>query len=171
MRGQLEPVQWQHRDVHRGQQRRVIRLGQYVLAVGPGYVPGQGFPAPDRVERDEHRARERAPAEQEGEFGHVVGEHTDELVSLHLADTAHLTLALPAPEALTDSQQVIVDALAGGGAFFFRTLSDAVGSTDDEALLADLWALVWSGRIISGANCYDCIKRYISNRATADLLI
>src|SRR5690349_10603497 len=77
VRGQLEPVQRQHRDVHRRQPRRVAGLGQHVLAVGPDYVPGQGFPAPDRVERDEYRARERAPAQQEGEFGHVVGEHPD----------------------------------------------------------------------------------------------
>ena len=41
----------------------------------------------------------------------------------------------------------MVDALAGGGAYFFRTLADAVGSTDDEQLLADLWALAWDGRV------------------------
>ena len=41
----------------------------------------------------------------------------------------------------------IVDALAGGGAYFFRQLSDAVGSTDDRAMSAALWELAWSGRI------------------------
>jgi len=77
VRRELEPVERQHRDVHLGQQRRVTRVGQHVLAVGPGHVPGQGVPAADRVERDEDRTRERAPAEQEGEFGHVVGQHPD----------------------------------------------------------------------------------------------
>ncbi|MGA8977813.1 MAG: ATP-dependent helicase [Pedococcus sp.] len=71
----------------------------------------------------------------------------DGWVSLHVADTAHLTMAPRSDEALTESQQVMADALSGGGAYFFRTLSDAVGSTDDEQVLADLWALVWSGRI------------------------
>ena len=41
----------------------------------------------------------------------------------------------------------IVDALAGGGAYFFRQLSDAVGSTDDRAMTAALWELAWSGRV------------------------
>ena len=68
-------------------------------------------------------------------------------MSLHLGDTAHLTLAPPDEGELTDTQQAILDALAGGGAYFFRTLSDAVQSTDDEALLGDLWSLVWSGRV------------------------
>ena len=90
-RGQVEPVERQHRDVHRGQQRRVARFGQHVLAVGPGHVPGQGFAAPDRVERDEHRAGERAPAEQEGELGHVVGQHP------HVERPARPVLASAAP--------------------------------------------------------------------------
>ncbi|NYG08082.1 ATP-dependent Lhr-like helicase [Phycicoccus badiiscoriae] len=71
----------------------------------------------------------------------------DGWVSLHLADTAHLTLALPADRGLSEGEQAIVDALAGGGAYFFRTLADALGSTDDESLLADLWALAWDGRV------------------------
>lgn len=71
----------------------------------------------------------------------------DGWVSLHLGDTAHLTLAPPGGDDLTESHEAILSALSGGGAFFFRTLSDAVGSTDDESLTADLWALVWSGRV------------------------
>ncbi|PRY63646.1 Lhr family ATP dependent helicase [Knoellia remsis] len=71
----------------------------------------------------------------------------DGWVSLHLADTAHLTLAPPEDRELTDGEAAILDALAGGGAFFFRTLSDTVGSTDDDQLLTDLWSLVWSGRV------------------------
>jgi ATP-dependent Lhr-like helicase len=71
----------------------------------------------------------------------------DGWVSLHLGDTAHLTLPPHDDLEVTDGQQAVLDALAGGGAYFFRTLSDAVGSTDDEALLIDLWQLVWSGRV------------------------
>ena len=71
----------------------------------------------------------------------------DGWVSLHLADTAHLTMAPASTEPLTEPQQAMVDALSGGGAYFFRTLSDAVGATDDEQVLTDLWALVWAGRV------------------------
>ncbi|MDF2092800.1 ATP-dependent helicase [Knoellia sp. 3-2P3] len=69
----------------------------------------------------------------------------DGWVSLHLGDTAHLTLPPHDDLAVTETQQAVLDALAGGGAYFFRTLSDAVGSTDDEALITDLWQLVWAG--------------------------
>jgi ATP-dependent Lhr-like helicase len=71
----------------------------------------------------------------------------DGWVSLHLADTAHLTLAPPSDLAVSEQQQALLDALAGGGAYFFRTLSDALGSLDDEALLADLWSLTWAGQV------------------------
>jgi ATP-dependent Lhr-like helicase len=64
-----------------------------------------------------------------------------------VADTAHLTLAPPDDVALPESQQALLDALAGGGAYFFRTLSDLVGSLDDEAMIGDLWNLVWAGRV------------------------
>ena len=39
----------------------------------------------------------------------------------------------------------MLDALDGDQALFFRTLSDRVGSTDDPALVAALWELVWAG--------------------------
>ncbi len=72
----------------------------------------------------------------------------DGWVSLHPADLAPLTLAAEDAEFEPDEQHVaVLDALAGGGAFFFRALSDAVGSTDDQALTATLWDLVWAGRI------------------------
>ena len=41
----------------------------------------------------------------------------------------------------------VLEALAGGGAYFFRQLADAVGSTDDKALSAALWDLAWAGRV------------------------
>ena len=48
---------------------------------------------------------------------------------------------------LSPLHYVDVDALAGGGAYFFRQLSDAVGSTDDRAMTAALWELAWAGRV------------------------
>ncbi|WP_221283877.1 ATP-dependent helicase [Prescottella equi] len=71
----------------------------------------------------------------------------DGWVSLHLADTSPLTLATPAEIDLTDLHRSILDTLAGGGAYFFRQLSDTVQSTDDTALAAALWDLVWAGYI------------------------
>jgi ATP-dependent Lhr-like helicase len=64
--------------------------------------------------------------------GHAALPGDDGWVSLHLAATAHLTLAAPSPELeLSRRHRKILDALAGGGAFFFRTLSDAVAGHHD----------------------------------------
>ncbi len=80
---------------------------------------------------------------------------SDGWVSLHLAAMAPLSLAEPDGVALTPRQQAIVDALAGGGGFFFRQLATAVTTVaeageaplDDAALVDDLWQLVWAGRL------------------------
>ena len=79
--------------------------------------------------------------------GHGALPGSDGWVSLHLADRAHLTLPDPTPFEHAELHQAVLDALAPGGAWFFRQLSDAVGSTDDTALAAALWDLVWAGRI------------------------
>ena len=88
----------------------------------------------------------------------------DGWVSLHLADSAPLTLQLPLPlpdptdAVLPPIQAAILTALDGGGAYFFRQLGAAVGAALavadplepplDDARLADaLWELVWAGRI------------------------
>jgi len=70
----------------------------------------------------------------------------DGWVSLHLADTAHLTMSAPDDTELGDRAQSILDVLARGGAYFFRGLADAVEGSDTE-VLDDLWALVWSGHV------------------------
>ena len=50
----------------------------------------------------------------------------DGWVSLHLADSAHVTLPGPDPDRVPSAEGLaVLDALAGGGAHFFRTLSDA----------------------------------------------
>ena len=71
----------------------------------------------------------------------------DGWVSLHLADSAHLTLPVPGELELDEQHRAVLEALTGGGAYFFRALSDAVRSTDDQALASTLWDLVWSGRV------------------------
>ncbi|WP_422631881.1 Lhr family helicase [Pseudokineococcus basanitobsidens] len=100
--------------------------------------------------------------------GHGALPGDDGWVSLHLADSAHLTLPVrspweapeggapvaPVPAAaredaleLTDGHRAVLEALDGGGAYFFRALADAVGSTDDDGLAEVLWDLVWDGRL------------------------
>ncbi len=91
--------------------------------------------------------------------GHGSLPGTDGWVSLHLADTAHLTLPDPAELAgdleTTPLHDAVLEALAGGGAYFFRQLATTVGASDqlsdvpvdDRRLEAVLWDLVWSGRL------------------------
>ncbi|PTR31583.1 Lhr family ATP dependent helicase [Rhodococcus sp. OK519] len=77
----------------------------------------------------------------------------DGWVSLHLAESSPLTLAEPDDIELTDVHRSILDALAGGGAYFFRQLSDTLGAggltpsggVDDAVLTTALWDLVWAG--------------------------
>ncbi len=88
----------------------------------------------------------------------------DGWVSMHLADTAPLTLPLPEEVQTDEVQRDVLEVLGGGGGFFFRQLSDAVGSlrirrrtdgadpvesamVDDDALADALWGLVWSGLV------------------------
>ena len=72
---------------------------------------------------------------------------SDGWVSLHLADTAPLTLPDHGDLELGQDHQAVLDALEGGGAYFFRQLATTVGSTDDKALSAALWDLAWDGRV------------------------
>ncbi|EUA15053.1 ATP-dependent helicase Lhr domain protein [Mycobacterium kansasii 732] len=58
-----------------------------------------------------------------------------------------MTLALPpnqpAEIELTDTHRVILDTLAGGGAYFFRQLTG--NAHPETALKAALWELIWAG--------------------------
>ncbi|HEY0258987.1 MAG TPA: ATP-dependent helicase [Lacisediminihabitans sp.] len=71
----------------------------------------------------------------------------DGWVSLHLADTAPLTLPEPTGEETSELQRSILSSLAGGGGYFFRQLAGAVGSMDDRELSTALWDLVWAGLV------------------------
>ncbi len=79
--------------------------------------------------------------------GHGALPGTDGWVSLHLADAAHLTLPDHGVLDATPLHYAILEALDAGGAYFFRQLSDAAGSTDDKAMEQALWDLVWAGRL------------------------
>ncbi|TQO20368.1 Lhr family ATP dependent helicase [Rhodoglobus vestalii] len=72
---------------------------------------------------------------------------SDGWISLHPTATAALTLPEPDRDGVSELQQSILDALGGGGAFFFRQLSNQIGSTDDKLLLKELWDLVWRSLI------------------------
>ncbi|WP_022882986.1 Lhr family ATP-dependent helicase [Gryllotalpicola ginsengisoli] len=71
----------------------------------------------------------------------------DGWLSLHLADSAAVTLAAPIDFETDALQREILTTLGAGGGFFFRQLSDAVGSQDDAALETALWDLVWAGLV------------------------
>ncbi|MDT5031422.1 MAG: ATP-dependent helicase Lhr and Lhr-like helicase, partial [Actinoplanes sp.] len=72
----------------------------------------------------------------------------DGWVTLAYADSAPLLLPAPDEElALTAEHERVLAALGEGQALFFRSLSDKVGATDDQALAGIVWDLVWAGRL------------------------
>jgi ATP-dependent helicase Lhr and Lhr-like helicase len=84
--------------------------------------------------------------------GHASLPGNDGWVSLHLGDQAPLTLPLPevgldrVDDGWGDLHQAVLDALAPGGAWFFRQLHAATGGQERE-LAEVLWDLVWAGRV------------------------
>ncbi|GIJ77122.1 DEAD/DEAH box helicase [Micromonospora phaseoli] len=72
----------------------------------------------------------------------------DGWISLAYADSAPLLLP-PPDDALTRTplHDAVLDALGDGQALFFRPLADRVGATDDAALTAVIWDLVWAGHL------------------------
>ncbi len=80
----------------------------------------------------------------------------DGWVALHPAESAALTIAAAAPDTVSPSGEIhraVLDALAGGGGFFFRPLADVVAaaglSATDAELAQTLWDLVFAGLISS----------------------
>ncbi|MBZ5733774.1 DEAD/DEAH box helicase [Nocardioides sp. TRM66260-LWL] len=75
----------------------------------------------------------------------------DGWVSLHLADHAPLTLPVPDVAPVSELARALLDALGGGGAWFFRQLADQVAAAGHRATDADLsaalWELVWAGLV------------------------
>ncbi|MFT3971299.1 MAG: ATP-dependent helicase [Micropruina sp.] len=70
---------------------------------------------------------------------------TDGWVSLHPAELAPLTLRPPG-EVPGELAGRLLEALAGGGSYLFRTLGERVETTDTE-LSEALWQLVWAGHL------------------------
>jgi ATP-dependent Lhr-like helicase len=88
---------------------------------------------------------------------------SDGWVSLHLADNSALTLAAPQDTETTALQREILVSLAGGGAFFFRQLGNAVGSTDDAELTTALWDLVWAGLVTN--DTFSPLRSFLGGKA------
>lgn len=70
---------------------------------------------------------------------------SDGWIALHPAESAPLTLTAPAEIDFTEAHRAILDTLAGGGAYFFRQLTQH-GHTEGD-LKAALWELIWAGWI------------------------
>jgi len=76
----------------------------------------------------------------------------DGWISLHLADSAELTLNPALDFEPGDAQQRLLDHLQNnGGGYFFRQLTDIAGGMDtvlsDQDVVSALWDLAWAGRI------------------------
>jgi ATP-dependent Lhr-like helicase len=86
--------------------------------------------------------------------GHGSLPGNDGWVALYPAESASLLLPIREPSlSMTPLQGELLDAMRGGGAMFFRelsnrvALSNGVGVPDDRDLAAALWELVWSGLV------------------------
>jgi ATP-dependent Lhr-like helicase len=88
---------------------------------------------------------------------------SDGWVSLHLAESAAVTLAMPQDVETTELQREILVALAGGGAFFFRQLATAVGSMDDRELTTAIWDLVWAGLVTN--DTFSPLRSFLGGKA------
>jgi ATP-dependent helicase Lhr and Lhr-like helicase len=75
----------------------------------------------------------------------------DGWVVLAPAEAAPLLLPDPGEITMTPLHEAVLAALDGGGALFFRALSDRAASqaglANDQALAAAIWDLVWAGRL------------------------
>ncbi|WP_104140325.1 DEAD/DEAH box helicase [Arthrobacter sp. ZGTC131] len=76
----------------------------------------------------------------------------DGWISLHLADSAELTLNPAVDFEPGDSQQRLLDYLqTNGGGYFFRQLTEVAGGMDlvlsDQEVVSALWDLAWAGRV------------------------
>ncbi len=166
LRQEVEPVEpaamgrfllaWQHVNrPPRGRPRGVDGLLQVVDQLAGYAAPASAWESlilPARLPDYEPALLDELTASGEVTW---VGQGTlpgnDGWVSLHLGDQAPLTLpltdqGLDAPEAWGEVHEAVIDALAPGGAWFFRQLAAATGATD-RSLAAALWDLVWAGRV------------------------
>ncbi len=98
--------------------------------------------------------------------GHGALAGHDGWISLHPADTAHLTLAPPADEPAEGPLHTeLLDVLGAGGAHFFTALDAALPDAPADRLQTALWDLVWSGRV-SGDTLAPLRARLAGGRTT-----
>jgi ATP-dependent Lhr-like helicase len=161
LRQEVEPVEqealarflpaWQRIGVSRGALRGPDGVLDAVEQLAGAPVPASALESlvlPARVPDYEPAHLDELTAAGEVLWaGHGVLPGSDGWVSLHLADQADLSLPAPEPLEHGELQQTLLEALAPGGAWFFRQLADATGSSDDAAVAAALWDLVWAGRV------------------------
>jgi ATP-dependent Lhr-like helicase len=161
LRQEVEPVEpaamgrfllaWQHVNrSQRGRPRGVDGLLQVVDQLSGYPAPASAWESlilPARVADYEPALLDELTASGEVTWaGHAALPGSDGWVSLHLGDQAPLTLPHLDPLEHSELAQAVLDALAPGGAWFFRQLGTATGATD-RTLEAALWDLVWSGRV------------------------
>ncbi|HET9842782.1 MAG TPA: ATP-dependent helicase, partial [Nocardioides sp.] len=160
LRREVEPVEpaalgrfllaWQHVDRPRRGPRGVDGLLQVVDQLAGYAAPASAWESlilPSRVADYEPALLDELTASGEVTWvGHASLPGTDGWVSLHLGDQAPLTLPVPEVQPEGELHRAVLEALAPGGAWFFRQLQSATGAKDRE-LAEALWHLVWAGRV------------------------
>ena len=164
LRQEVEPVEpdamgrfllaWQHVNRSpRGRPRGVDGLLQVVDQLAGYAAPASAWESlilPARLPDYEPALLDELTASGEVTWaGQAALPGNDGWVSLHLGDQAPLTLPLTDPDLdleLGEVHEAVLDALAPGGAWFFRQLAAATSATE-RALADALWELVWAGRV------------------------
>ncbi len=72
---------------------------------------------------------------------------SDGWVSLHLAESAALTLPAPVDDEVGDVAAELLGLLSSGGGWFVRQLAEQLPERTESSIVAALWELVWAGRI------------------------
>ena len=81
--------------------------------------------------------------------GHGTLPGRDGWIALHPADTISLSLPTRASDdiAADSLEAAILDALAGGGAYFAGQLRALTDAANEQSVVESLWALTWAGRV------------------------
>lgn len=151
LRSQIEPVrgaeygrflvEWQQVGA---QLRGVDGLAQVLELLGGVSAPAgawESFILPARVVDYSPALLDELLATGEFTYSGVGTDASEGWISFHVATDAPLTIARSDDFEVTASQQALMDQLVGGR--FLRELVAAPGTS----LTADLWALVWAGRV------------------------
>ncbi len=164
LRREVEPVEpaamgrfllaWQHVNrPQRGRPRGVDGLLQVVDQLAGYAAPASAWESlilPARLPDYEPALLDELTASGEVTWvGQAALPGSDGWVSLHLGEQAPLTLPLPEPgpeQEWGEVHRAVLDALAPGGAWFFRQLASATDASE-RALADALWELVWAGRV------------------------